>query len=304
MMEGVRTFLESSTIHGLAYISTSRKYARLFWVLVVITGFIGAIMIIEKSFDSWSESPVKTTIETLPISDIKFPKLTVCPPRNTFTDLNYDMMMTESITLTEEMRDEMFQYALEVLIQDSFSQYNWSKIHVEDRFYNWYHGYEKIESTYYSDYSGKMTIFISNSATSGVATTQYYGEQFRSKLVERKLGYDVFVYPPKNVNDNSNVTLHFKIEKVSMTGLGRGSKNSVVIDRKNVDVDQTSLYTNFTPPGNQRSISLYRDVSTVDVEIQKLDVMPGFKFSWWYTGGEVSPDPVFKEEIITKHLVR
>ena len=75
---------------------------------------MGAGFLIKESFNSWSESPIKTTIETLPISKIKFPKVTVCPPKNTFTDLNYDMMMTEHITLTEEIRDEMFKYAVEV----------------------------------------------------------------------------------------------------------------------------------------------------------------------------------------------
>ena len=114
-MEGVRLFLESSTIHGLTYISTTRKYARLFWILVVLTGFVGACLLIKESFDSWSESPVRTTVETFPISEIKFPKVTVCPPKNTFTDLNYDLMMTENHTLTDEMRDEMFKYALEVI---------------------------------------------------------------------------------------------------------------------------------------------------------------------------------------------
>ena len=73
-MEGVRTFLESSTIHGLTYISTTKKYARILLILIVVAGFIGASLIIKESFVSWSESPVKTTIDTVPISDIKFPK--------------------------------------------------------------------------------------------------------------------------------------------------------------------------------------------------------------------------------------
>ena len=87
----------------------------MFWILVVIVGFVGASLIIKESFVSWSESPVKTTIETLPISDINFPKITVCPPKDTFTDLNYDLMITENITLSDEMRDDMFKYALEVI---------------------------------------------------------------------------------------------------------------------------------------------------------------------------------------------
>ena len=135
-MEGVRIFLDSSTIHGLTYISTTRKYARLFWILVVITGFVGASLLIKKSFDSWTESPVKTTIDTLPISEIKLPKVTVCPPKNTFTDLNYDLMMTENMTLTEEMRDEMFEYAINVINEDSFSQSEFVKLEKKDRFYN------------------------------------------------------------------------------------------------------------------------------------------------------------------------
>ena len=144
-MEGVRTFLESSTIHGLTYISTTKKYARLFWILVVISGFTGSILIIRESFQSWSDSPIKTTIETLPISKIKLPKVTVCPPMNVFTDLNYDYVKTENKTLTEEMRDEMFQYALHVLKEDDFLMNN--KLLEDNRFYNWYHGYTQPQET-------------------------------------------------------------------------------------------------------------------------------------------------------------
>ena len=158
-MEGISTFLESSTIHGLTYISTTRRFARLFWILVVTTGILGASWLIKESFESWSESPVKTTIETLPISEIGFPKVTVCPPKNTFTDLNYDLMMTENITLTEAMRDEIFEYAVEVLNENSFSESDWTKLHEENRFYNWYHGYSNILAPYY-DLEGRVYISL------------------------------------------------------------------------------------------------------------------------------------------------
>ena len=112
-MKGLTAFLESSTIHGLAYIATGRRYVRLFWILVVIGGFTGAGVIIYQSFESWAESPVKTTIETLPITEITFPKVTVCPPKNTFTDLNYDLMMTENMTLDNNIRYELAKLALD-----------------------------------------------------------------------------------------------------------------------------------------------------------------------------------------------
>ena len=106
-MEGVRTFLESSTIHGLTYISTTRRWARLVWSLIVIAGFTSAGYLIHSSFQSWAESPIKTTIETLPISELTFPKITVCPPRNTYTSLNYDLVMTDEMNISNEFRKEL-----------------------------------------------------------------------------------------------------------------------------------------------------------------------------------------------------
>ena len=89
-MEGFRTFLEHSTIHGLVHISRTRKSVRLFWIFVVFLGFIGSGVMIYQSLEAWEENPVSTTIEKRPITEITFPKVTVCPPKNTYTDLNYD----------------------------------------------------------------------------------------------------------------------------------------------------------------------------------------------------------------------
>ena len=317
-MEGVRTFLESSTIHGLTHISTTQKYARLFWILVVISGFVGASLLIKESFDFWGESPIKTTVETLPIAEIRFPKVTVCPPKNTFTDLNYDLMMTENMTLTEDMRDEMFKYAVEVLIEDKLSQNNWTKLHEEDRYYNWYHGYSRIQSPSYSrtknpEYDLHSEYYLSSSvdscATSGAVTTQYYGEQYQPELVERALEYKVSVNPPVSLRDNENVTLHFKLEKVSMIGLSMDSEDKFDFDfdiEELNDADQTTLYKNFTPPGEERFLYLSRYVSSdEEVDQQKLEMMPGFRLSWWYSGvAEITPDNGFKYYQHNKLFVR
>ena len=123
--------------------------------------------------------------------------------------------------------------------------------------------------------------------------------------MERKLYYTVYVYPPENVVDNENVTLHFKVEKVSMTGLSGDSKDLVKMDvMGDLDADQTTAYTNLTPPVKYRDMYLRRVVSSEDVVTQKLDVMPGFRLSWWYTGAEVTPDSNYKEKEMTKQFVR
>ena len=99
MINDIRTYLENSTVHGLSYISSTRRLWRLFWILVVIGGFSGAVYLIYLSFQSWNESPVKTTIETLPISEVIFPKITICPPRNSYTNLNYDLIKISNKTI-------------------------------------------------------------------------------------------------------------------------------------------------------------------------------------------------------------
>ena len=35
----LKEFLENSTVHGLSYIAGTRKYIRLIWIFIVITGF-------------------------------------------------------------------------------------------------------------------------------------------------------------------------------------------------------------------------------------------------------------------------
>ena len=312
-MEGVSTFLESSTIHGLNYISTTKKYTRLFWILIISTGFLLAFLLIKESFDSWSERPFSTTVETLPIAEIKLPKVTVCPPKNTFTDLNYDLIMTENTTLTDKMRYELFKYALEVINEDSFSENNWTKLHEEDRFYNWYHGYTKIQSPYYdaSDSGAGLNIIIETTATSGVVTTQHYGEKFMSELVERKFRYMVKVFPPWNVRRDKNATLHFKLDMVPMTGLLEGSRSRAYMQGLGfLDEGQTTAYTTFSPPAPPagyikfRDMFVSQDVSSVDVETQKLDLMPGFRLSWWYTGTEATPDDYHIYETINIQFIR
>ena len=90
-MNNVKEFLETSTIHGLAFLSTTRKYSRFFWLSIVSFGFSGAFYLIFQAFNNWEQSPISTTIETLPISEITFPNVTVCPPKNSV--LREDFML-------------------------------------------------------------------------------------------------------------------------------------------------------------------------------------------------------------------
>ena len=121
-MESMKHFLETSTIHGLNHISlTTNKFIKLFWILVIFVGFTCAGILIHQSFETWTESPVTTTIETLPIERIRFPKVTVCPPKNTYTHLNYDLVNVENMTIDEERKNELFNLTVMLLQNLSYT---------------------------------------------------------------------------------------------------------------------------------------------------------------------------------------
>lgn len=198
-MDGFRNFLESSTIHGLTYISTTRKCVRLFWVTVVIAGFTCASILIYTSFQDWADNPVKTTIQTLPIKDLQFPKVTVCPPKNTYTNLNYDLMMTKNMSLDNETRNHLAFYAMKLVDNPKFGELmrNFSMFHEENRYYNWYHGYTEVELPKYIENkrTDQILFRLTTSAASGSVSAHSLEKVFDSKNGAIKML--VYLYLPK-----------------------------------------------------------------------------------------------------------
>ena len=117
IMEDIKNFLDISTIHGLAWISITKRWSRLFWILVVIAGFTTAIFMIHESFSSWEENPITTRVETLPISEITFPNVTICPPQNFFLDLNDDLLEAEKFELDNNTRAELLSFMVTELTE-------------------------------------------------------------------------------------------------------------------------------------------------------------------------------------------
>ena len=119
----VREFLESSTIHGLAHIATGKSiYARIIWVLIVIACFSIGISLIDKAFYSWATTPIITTVDTRPISEVIFPEITVCPPSGTDTALNMDLEATKGMELSEEQREELILEMVENLHNEQIAK--------------------------------------------------------------------------------------------------------------------------------------------------------------------------------------
>ena len=77
----------------------------------------------------------------------------------------------------------------------------------------------------------------------------------------------------------------------------------------NIKTDLTNIGKNYTVSdkdnGEGFDFSLRRSASLADVKKQRLDMMPGFKFSWYYSGLDVvEPKAKYPEREDTKAFVR
>ena len=288
-MEEVRTFLDSSTIHGLAYISSTRKLARVIWIWIVIAGFIGAGILIHTSFQAWADSPVKTTIETLPITEISLPKVTVCPPKNTFTNLNYDLMMLENMTLENDARDKLTQYAVGLIQDHNFKDLisNISLIEEENRYYNWYMGYSMINLPWWGrdPYDGclnsnsrecanyRLRYYMQTKATHGSFSTKFFGEKFEQSKVQTDFKYCINIHEPSELAGKNNISLYTKEERSILHGFE-------IIFR---DYEYPIFTSNLTTSPRFQWYGLDRNIPMYEVKKLKMNSMPGFRINWSYS---------------------
>ena len=166
-MKGVKEFLESSTIHGLVYISTSKTtLVKALWTVIVISGFLAASKLIYDSFLDWAEAPVGTSEETFSVEKMSFPKLTVCPPNGTHTALNYDLQKLANKTLKHSLRKELFEEA-KLLVEERESWEIMAENRAykeENRFRNWYNGISRVSLQYTTlDISESLYTTLQNS---------------------------------------------------------------------------------------------------------------------------------------------
>ena len=210
-MEGVKEFLESSTIHGLVYISTTRRLVRLLWLSVVIGGFIGAGVLIQESFSSWATSPVSTTIQTLPISDLDFPNVTVCPPRNSFTSLYPDLLRSRNITLGEAERKKLVTDGVfDGVYNTRYPQFLAFR---QQKYFNWYRGISREFIEYYDIYDDDVEVdkeyHIETTDLTGSVSTPYFGQVFDEKIFELDMTWVFTLYLPDNLTEGTNLVVDF-----------------------------------------------------------------------------------------------
>ena len=205
--ESVKQFLEFSTIHGLVYISTNRRLVRLLWLCVVIAGFICSGVMIQQSISSWANNPISTTIETHPISDLDFPNVTVCPARNTFTNLNPDLVMARKVEFDHEKRRELSEHVMDAIMNTNFNakHLEFSEFK-EEKFINWYLGITRIDFPYI-DSEGDKNFHLKTTSLNGSFSTAYFKQPFDDNKFQRALQSEVYLYKPIGISNDSKIVI-------------------------------------------------------------------------------------------------
>ena len=103
--------------------SSQTKSAKTLWFLVVCLGFIGAGILIGKSYKEWQDKPIATSITTHPIDDLDFPNVTICPPKNSNTALYHDLVKAGNGYLSGEHKKWLRKAAYDIFIEDTHKDY-------------------------------------------------------------------------------------------------------------------------------------------------------------------------------------
>ena len=105
--------------------------------------------------------------------------------------------------------------------------------------------------------------------------------------------YKVRFYPPENTRNNTNVTIHWNLEKNSMTEFSSKDSRDDIILYGAVPFTGDKFF-NFSKKITKRIfdwgmefINEIRGIEKEDLESMTLDLMPGFRLKWYYTGDEV-----------------
>ena len=255
---------------------------------------------------SWSKNQISTTLETLPISEVRFPKVTVCPPRNSFTNLNYDLLMAAG---TKVNNSEVLLKSLEEKILDSEFRQAWKLLFEEkEKYRNWYQGYSSEDNPLdvISLYQNKQQT-ISSSASSGEISTPYFRQPFdisvfqnpsksKDTKIEEYYNYSIVI-------DFSGVTIPSHNQHVKLK-IRLESDLDIVHERVYMCGQRLWLHTtdqllpvDISCPDGLCSEAKYKDKtcsSQVDItfsrtnldpseiEVKKLLNMTGVKVSWEY----------------------
>ena len=111
-----------------------------------------------------------TTIETKAISELNLPVVTVCPPKGTFTNLNYDLLTINNTQLGEDQIKSLKSFIHKAIIDKEYEAVieEDKSFQIKGKYESWFKGITKftLPST-----KTKTTFYLWTTANEGEAET-------------------------------------------------------------------------------------------------------------------------------------
>ena len=309
-IDNIKEYFNTSTIHGIGYISKTKGFVRLGWIFVIITGFMAAGVLIQESFHSWSMSPVSISKETLPISELTFPKVTVCPPKNTNTNLNSDLINAGKIgDLDNKTRHDLLDFVFQT-IHDGFYEkleHNSSFLKEENQYFNWYNGYSTIQFTIPGTKLVQLGGQISTCSLNGSFSTYGFNEAFNESMI--LTGFDLVVnIVPINGHKDKNFTMVIDVLRKQLKNLSPGNRDKIRFDNDDIPAEEDLKSKSiFLAPYKQKNaiyLEVERKVSLADLKNQKIKTNPGMIMQWYIDRNDASPWRKYQGSYKSKVFVR
>ena len=307
-MTGLKEFLETSSIHGLVYLATTEKVTRLVWMFVVMAGFAGAAVLIQQSLSSWEANPVSTTLKIRPIEEIPFPRVTVCPPENTFTTLNLDMETMETKTLDQLTKKALNDTLPSVIFDSDFEE----KLSFFSKATNvsrgWYLGDTQI--SFLSEEDDYVRVKLRSSALSGTVSTPFFNEEFNQQTFKRNITFRIEIDKPNISHDNTtiDIKIDFDTDKQiigrdwEIVKLVNGQKDwwnpfsgeEILMEITNATSFTTKYFVN--EYNSYFCVEFRRNMSVEDVYRWKHKRNTGLRLSWSYSDKELVQEYKYRQQ--------
>ena len=125
-----------------------------------------------------------------------FARVSVCPPVDTSTNLNTDLVNAENVTLDKAVRDNLVKLAAEWVEDNEAAEIfeELESLKVDNQWRNWYLGYTEARLPY-TEY-GVRYYKIHTTAVPGSLSTPLFGQTFKEETFHQKMVTDLYIYLP------------------------------------------------------------------------------------------------------------
>ena len=162
---------------------------------MVCLGFLGAGLLISKSYKEWQASPVATSITTRPINDLDFPIVTICPPKGSNTALYHDLVKAGNGSLSEKDRTALKESAFKIFLERSHREYAKRMVATSNlgNIDQVHQGYHALPKPFNRGFEIKMQNL------NGTITTPWFGGEFVEEFYKKGQDYHMVLELPTNI---------------------------------------------------------------------------------------------------------